>query len=157
MSFPHGWFELVGLKAATNSTSFSSRHGAWASQDADTWWCQELGTTSWRIWLWVTKRLHDYCMGGCHQAFFGRSLMTTVTGTAIRIWLMLPATTINHQQPLRTTIRSLWYSWSDSDYQLFHHHASDLNSWRQEHLWLRILLHLGSRWSCRPVETAISI
>jgi len=34
MSFPHGLFQLVGLKAATNSTSFSSRHGGWTSQDS---------------------------------------------------------------------------------------------------------------------------
>ena len=67
------------------------------------------------------------------------------------------ATCNNHQPSTATQNHNpCWYSWSDSDYQRFHHHVSDLNSWRQEHLWLRILLHLGSRWPCHPVETTIS-
>ena len=65
------------------------------------------------------------------------------------------ATCNNHQPSATQNHNPCWYSWSDSDYQLFHH-ARDLNSWLQERLWLRILLHLGSRWSCRPVETTIS-
>ena len=70
-------------------------------------------------------------------------------------WGWLDATCNNHQPSATQNHNPCWYSWSDSDYQRFQH-GRDLNSWRQEHLWLRILLHLGSRWPCRPVETTIS-
>ena len=89
---------------------------------------------------------------GCHQVFWPQPYDHCD-------WYgdqnMADATCNNHQPSATQNHNPCWYSWSNSDNQRFHH-VRDLNSWRQEHLWLRILLHLGSRWSCRPVETTIS-
>ena len=112
-----------------------------------------IGNTPWRIWLLVTKRLHDYCMIWELGMWVSPGFLSTALWPLWLVrrsawgwcYLQQPSATQNHNP--------CWYSWSDSDYQLFHHHVRHLNSWRQEHLWLRILLHLGSRWSCRPVET----
>ena len=118
MSYPHGWFQLVGLKAATNSTSFSSRHGGWTSQDGDTSWCQELGThleefgfEYLKDWMFIAWFASWGC--GCHQVLFGHSLMTTVIGTAIsmgliRCYLQQPST-ISHPEPESFMVFMIWF------------------------------------------------
>ena len=132
MSFPHGWFQLVGLKAATNSTSFSSRHGGWTSQNGDTSWCQELGTyilkslalSNWRL-LWS---LYDLGAGdvGVMWVFLATALWPRwLVGRSA--WGWLDATCNNHQLSATQNHNPCWYSWSDSDYQPFHHHVSHLN------------------------------
>ena len=50
------------------------------------------------------------------------------------------ATCNNHQPSATQNHNPCWYSWSDSDQRF--HHVSDLNSLRQGHLWLRILLFI---------------